>query len=137
MYEEGADFRGVAAWIEKRIFSPGPLIAAEKSFAFAPSAATDCDYFCATTFCFRFSLRFNFSDEIGFVGDELGIDAENTFQCAFNLLGRVVVCLQTADGGVNERAQLWDVGCDGFANLDLEVHLNCAYLLSKVQIFRR
>ena len=41
MDEEGADFGGVAGGIEERVFALGELIAAEESFAFAPSAAGD------------------------------------------------------------------------------------------------
>ncbi len=39
--EEGADFGGVVGGIEEGIFASGELIAAEESFAFAPSAAGD------------------------------------------------------------------------------------------------
>jgi len=50
MHEEGTNFRGVGARVEQRIRSVGPLVAAEKSFAFAPSAAADCNYFGDLTF---------------------------------------------------------------------------------------
>ena len=91
MNEDGANFGGVGGGIEKVGFAEGGVVAAEEGFAFAPTAAGD-DGFCGEAGgCFRY--------EIGLVGEELGVEAENGAEGAFDLCGSVVVGLEDADGG--------------------------------------
>lgn len=84
--EEGSDFGGVDGGVEEFGFADGGLVASEEGFAFAPAATSDefvggCFYF-----------------EIGLVGDELGVDAEDSNESGFDLFGCVFVGLQGAHG---------------------------------------
>jgi hypothetical protein len=107
--EDGADFGGVQSGIEKIGFANGGVVAAEEGFAFAPTAAGD-DYFCGRAFrCFRY--------EIGLVCDELGVEAEDGAESAFDLGGRIVVGLEDADGGFNEGVESREVCGAGEADV--------------------
>ncbi len=106
MDEKGADFCGIAGWIEKIVFADGRVVAAEEGFAMAP-AATAYDDPGAGCFCF--------GDKIGAVGDELRVETENCAECAVDLFECVVVFLQAADGGFDERVESGFVGARGEA----------------------
>jgi len=110
MDEDGADFGGVGGGIEKVGFADGGAVAAEEGFAFAPAAAGD-DCFCAGgvgCFCYEISL----------VGEELGVEAENGAEGAFDLGGSVVVGLEDADRGFDECVEGGDVGLRGEADVE-------------------
>src|SRR5205085_687241 len=84
MNEEGADLGGIVIRIEQVVVPIGPLIGAVQSFSLAPSTARD-DFLVRERF--RGTI---FHNEIGAVGDELRVDAENTGQRTFSLRESVV-----------------------------------------------
>lgn len=110
--EKGADLGGVDCWIEKVWFTDGRVVAAEKSFAVAPTAAADKDSGAGGA-CF--------SDKVGAVGDELGVEAEQSAECTVNLLGRVIVPLQAADRCFDEGVERGFVGVSGEAEIEINV----------------
>ncbi len=103
--EEGADFCGVGFGIEEVRFADGGVVGAEKSFAFAPATAGG-DYFFAGRIC-------GFDDEISLIFDELGVEAENRAESAFDLRGSVVARLEDADGRFDQRVENGNVGVGG------------------------
>jgi len=114
MDEEGADFGGVDGGIEEFGFANGGVVAAEKSFAFAPSAAgSNGGFSCGVG---------GFDDVIRLVGDELGVEAEDRTECAFDLRGSVVARLEDADGGFDEGVQNWNVCMRGETNVECGGH---------------
>ena len=112
--EEGANFCGVLARVEQSVFTAGPAVAAVESLPFAPAAAADDDG--------RGAGRGGFGNEVGAIGDELCINAEDGLERAFDLRGSVVMCLQFAGGGVDERAHGGDVCGSGLADVDIWGH---------------
>jgi len=114
MDEEGANLCGVVARVEKSVFAPGPAVAAIEGFAFAPTAAADDDG--------RGAGGGGFGDEVGSVRDELGINAEDGLERAFDLGGSVIMRLQFAGGGVDENTHGGDVGGSGWADVDIWRH---------------
>jgi hypothetical protein len=99
MNEKGADFGGVATWVEKIVVPVGPLVGAVEGFAFAPSAAGNDDRR-------RIRLRGTIlHNQIRTVGNELCVDAENRGQRAFHLRGSVVLRLESANGRVDQVAE--------------------------------
>ena len=127
MDEEGADFGGIARGVEQGIFASRVLIASVESLALAPAAAGD-DY--------GIGLRNIFCDEIGAVGDERAVDAVYGLQGAFDLGGRVVVGLESADGRFDDFPQAGNVGGYGFS--DLHTHpLSIHFCHRERRFFRR
>jgi len=88
MDEDGTDFRGIYIRVEREGDAMGAVVASEEGVAKAPAAAAGEG--------FGFVCRLG--DEVGLVGDQLGIEAECVAERAFNLRGIVVVLLQLADG---------------------------------------
>src|ERR1700687_4365770 len=114
MDEESANFGGVMARVEEIVVAVGPLIGAVEGLALAPSTTGDDE---------RLRRRFGWAmldDQIGAVGNELGIDTEDGGQRAFHLRGRVILGLEAADGGVDERAEDGKVGEKGGADAEAE-----------------
>lgn len=114
MDEDGADFCGVVVGIQEFGFADGGVVGAKESFAFAPAAAGD-DGFCIFG-------SFGFGDEVGLVGDELCIEAEDSAEGAFDLRGSVVSRLEDADGRFDEGVERWDVGWSGEADMEARRH---------------
>jgi len=114
MDEDGADFGGVGGGIEKFGFADGGMVAAEEGFALAPAAAGD-DGFCAV------SVRC-FGDKVSLVGDELGVEAENGAEGAFDLGRSVVVGLEDADGGFDEGVEGGNVCLSSEADVECGGH---------------
>ena len=88
----------------------GPLIRAIECFAFAPAAAGDEE---------RLRRRFGWAmldDQVSAVGDELRIDTEDGGQRAFHLRWSVILDLQAADRGVDQRAEDGKVRKEGGAD---------------------
>ena len=104
MNKEGADLRGLPLRIKQRIFPGRPAVAAKECLAFAP-ATTANDY--------RF--RPGFHNEVRSIRDQLAIHAIDRLQRAFDLSGSVIRRLQSADRGINQRTQDWDVRRNGLA----------------------
>ena len=102
MDEDSSDFGGVNFWIEEIGLANGRPIAAEEGLAFGPSAAAG-ENCCAASI-------FGFNDEVSLVADQLRVESEDCAQGAFDLGWGVVVGLQAADGGFDERVQGWDIG---------------------------
>jgi len=112
MDEEGTDFGDVGCGIEEFLFAELRVIGAEESFAFAPAATAGEDASAGGT---------GFGDEVSAVGDELGIEAEDGAQCAFDLFGSVVVALQGAYGSFDESMEGGKIGAGGQAKGEVEV----------------
>src|SRR5215475_1750286 len=110
MDEECADFCGVHGGIEKFRFADVGMVAAEKGFAFAPTAAGGND-----GLAFQ-SLRFN--HKIGFVFDELAIEAEDRAEGTFDLGWRIVARLEYTDGGFDQGVENRSVGVSGEAYVE-------------------
>ena len=116
MNEEGANLSSVMMRVEQVIVPVVPLIGPVKSFALAPAAAGDDDWR---------SLRFRrtiLDNQEGTVRDELSIDSEDGSQRTFHLCGSVVLRLEAADGGINERAEDGKVSSGGRADADVCLH---------------
>src|SRR6266478_6792764 len=111
MDEESANFGSVMAGVEEVVVAVGPLICAVKRLALAPAAAGDDG---RRGLRFRRAMLYN---QICAVGNELRIDAKDSGQRAFHLRGSVVLRLESADRGVDEREEM-DRGLRGrgFAN---------------------
>jgi hypothetical protein len=105
MYEKGADFCGVGLGIEEFGFTNGRVVAAEESFAFAPTAAGGDDVF-------RGWIR-GFDDVVGLVFDELGVETENGTESAFDLCRSVIVGLEDAHRPFDEGMEHGNVGGSG------------------------
>ena len=101
MNEEGADFGGIGFGIEELGFADLRVVGAEEGFAFAPAAAAG---------EMAGTGGSGFGDEVGAVGDELGVEAENRAEGAIDLFGSVVVALEGADGKLDELVEGGDVG---------------------------
>ena len=98
MNEESADFGGVSGGIEKFIFADRSVVAAEEGFAMAPTAAADDESGAGGV---------DLGDEVGAVGDELGVDAEKTAESAVDLVGCVIVfCKPRTEDSMSE----WSAG---------------------------
>ena len=110
--EEGADFGGIDCGIEEICFANGSVVAAEEGFAMAPAAAAGQD---------SGARRACFGDEIGAVGDELSVEAEERAERAFDLCWSVVVSLQAADGGFDQRVKRGLIGVGGQAQGEADV----------------
>ena len=54
--------------------------------------------------------------------DELGVEAEDGAECAFDLRGSVVARLEDADGGFDEGVEDGDVGVGGEADVERRGH---------------
>src|SRR5580698_7970259 len=76
MDEDGADFGCVDCGIEEFRFADVGVVAAEEGFAFGPSPAA-CKEDLTVRTC-------GFNEEIGFVADQLRVEAEDCAQGAFN-----------------------------------------------------
>lgn len=100
MDEDGADAGGIGGGVEVGIFADRAVVAAEESLAHAPAAAAG-----------EAAIE-GFHDEVGVVGDETGVEAENGSEGAFDLGGSVVARLEDADGGFDEVVESGDV-CRG------------------------
>src|SRR5262249_6964565 len=98
MNEERANLRRVALRIQQLILAAGPMIAAVERLALAPAAAANDDALRAWT-------RLGLGNNIGTVGNELAVHAQNRFQRAFDLRRSVVLRLQAADGSFNQFLQ--------------------------------
>src|SRR5262249_5084061 len=107
---EGADFSGVGGGSQKLTVTGGGRGTADKSFASAPGAACGYDGFSSGVG--------RFDDEIGLVGDELRIEAEDSAEGAFDLSGSVVVGLKDADGRFDEGAERRNVGVGGRSDVE-------------------
>jgi len=107
--EDGADFGGVGCWVEEFGFSDRGSVGAEEGFALGPASAAGQRYL-AIGVC-------RFDDVVGLVADELGVEAEDGAEGAFDLGGGVVVGLQAADGGFDEGVEGWDVFVLGEADV--------------------
>jgi len=122
--EEGADFCGVVKGIEQRILAAGPVIAAVKSFAFAPATAADKDVLRGLILLVilltgtHFGSRMRFGNEVRSVRDQLSVDAEDRFECAFNLRGSIVFRLQAAHGSFDKFAEHGNIGGNSEAKTD-------------------
>ena len=90
--------------IEQGIFARFSLIAAEEGFAFTPSAATD-------------NLTSYLGDVKGFIHDELSIDAEDVYQCAFDLWFSIITLAQIANRVRNKRGERRNILSAGIANI--------------------
>ena len=116
MDEERANFGGVMARVEEIVVAVGPLVCAVECFALAPSTTGDDE---------RLRRRFGgamLDDQIGAVGDELGIDTEDGGQRAFHLRGSVILGLEAADRCVDERAEDGKVGKEGGTDAEAGWH---------------
>lgn len=100
--EEGANARGVGAWVEERVFFRLVLIAAEERAAFAPSSAA-ADH------------RPGLGDEVRAVVDECGIDTEDVSNGRFDDGFGVEGGAECANGFGDERAEGGEVGGGGEA----------------------
>jgi hypothetical protein len=133
MNEEGANFGSVVLRVEQDRLAARPLVAAIKGFSFAPAAAAYDDWRPSRWLRGRVArdhIRFFLRDEIGSVGDELSIHAIHRRQGALNLGWSVVPRLQSANRGVDQRSQYWNVCGNGLAYADLH---SCGYLTSRIQ----
>ncbi len=102
--EEGANARGVGAWVKERVFFRLMLIAAEERAAFAPSpAAADA------------RRRLALGDEVGAVGDECGVDTEDVLNGGFDDGFGVEGGAERADGFGDEGVERGEVGEGGEA----------------------
>ena len=106
MHEDGADFGRVDDGVEQLGFADGSAIGAEESFAFGPSAAAG-----QALMGFRIGVE-RFGYEVGLVDEELGVEAEDGAERAFDLRGGVIAGLQATDGSFNQRVERGDV-CGG------------------------
>jgi hypothetical protein len=104
--EESADFGGVGGGIKEFGFTDFGMVAAEEGFAFAPAATANEDVGAGGA---------SFGDKISAVGDELGIETEDSADGAVELGGSVVVALEDADGVLDELVKSGDVGFGGEA----------------------
>src|SRR4029077_1910804 len=89
---------------------------AVECFALAPAAAGDDE---------RLRRRFGWAmldDQVGAVGNELGIDTEDGGQRAFHLRGSVILGLEAADRGIDERAEDGKVGEEGGTDAEAGRH---------------
>ena len=109
--EEGADLGRLGSWIEARRIAAAARIAAEQGRSVAPAAATE-------------QSSVFFGQEIGLIGQELGIDAESAAQGAFDLCGPVVRGAQAARGTGDQRFDLRDVVERGLAQKDCHVYFS-------------
>jgi len=112
MNKDGADFCGVGGGIEESRFAAGAVITAEESPAIAPAAAAGDNSGLISVA--RWVKRF--SDEVGPVFDELGVETESVAECTFDLCESVVVLLQFANRLLNQRAQRGDINRSGNAD---------------------
>ena len=96
--EDGTDPGGVVGWIEDGAEAGGTVVAAEEGSAEAPAAAGD-------------ELRRGWlgGDEVGAVGDELGVETEGVAEGTFDLGGGVVIGLEAANGELYELLKGGDV----------------------------
>ena len=102
--------------VEEVVVAVGPLVCAVERLAFAPAAAGDDE---------RRRLRFGramLDYEICAIGYELRIDTEDGRQCAFHLRGSIVLGLEAADGGVDERAEDGKIGEEGGTDAEVCLH---------------
>ena len=106
VHEDGADFGRVDGGVEQLRFADGSAIGAEESFAFGPSAAAG-----QALMGFRIGVE-RFGYEVGLVDEELGVEAEDRAERAFDLRGSVIAGLQATDGSFNQRVERGDV-CGG------------------------
>jgi hypothetical protein len=116
MDEERADLGRVVKWVEKVVVAVGPLICAVESLAFAPAATSDHD---GRRLRFRRAI---FNNQVGAVGDELGVDTEDGGERALSLRGSVVVRLKLTYGGFNQRTQEGEVRFDGGTDAEIRLH---------------
>jgi hypothetical protein len=86
------------------------MVAAEKSLAFAPAAASGDDLFSG--------WREGFNDVVSLVGDELGVEAENGAEGTFDLCRSVVASLQDAHGRFDEGMKRGNIGVGGEADVE-------------------
>ena len=84
MNEKCTDTGWVGRWIELSIVAAGVMIAAEKCFAFAPTAAAD-------------DLISALNDKVSSVADQLSIYAKDRTERGFNLRARIMARLQSAN----------------------------------------
>jgi hypothetical protein len=103
VHEDGADFGRVDAGVEQLGFADGSATGAEESFAFGPSAAGG-----QALMRFRIGVE-SFGYEVGLVDEELGVEAEDGAERAFDLRGGVIAGLQATDGSFNQRVERGDV----------------------------
>src|SRR5271170_2863920 len=102
MHEEGTDFCGFRRRIEQAVVASGAMIAAAQGFAAGPASAG---------YKWRSGTGVKgFHDEIGPVGDELGVNAEVASEGSVELRGRVILRLKLAYRAVDEGVQTRDVG---------------------------
>jgi hypothetical protein len=107
MDEDGPNFGGIVGRIEEGVFSDKGVIAAEQCATVAPPTTADD------------GAGLVFSDKVALVGDELGIDSECGTKGTIDLRGRIVACLKTANGLLNELTQGWNVRGESNAEPDL------------------
>ncbi len=106
---------------------PGPWSAPKSVSALRPSAASR---------KIRLGSVRGLRDEVGAVGNELGVDAKHRAQRAFDLRGAIVAGLQPVDRRLNERAKRWDILFGGQAEREFGAgsHLgSCAGNLSRAR----
>ena len=115
VYEEGADFGGVGARIEEGVVAVGAVVGAVWSFAARPAAAGGeiADGGEAVGVGAVFGSGWDFDSEVGLVGNEMGIEAEPGADGLFDLGWGVVAGLEATDGGLDEGAEVGDVGGGG------------------------
>src|ERR1700728_180868 len=111
--EEGADFGGVDARGEEGVVASRTMVAAIGGFAARPATAgSEVAHGWKVV---RIGGCGDFDGKVGLVGDELCVKAEPGADSLLDLRGRVIVGLQTADGGLDERTEVEDVGWGGEA----------------------
>ena len=108
MDKYGSDFGGIYIRVEEFTDAAGSVVASEEGFAEAPAAGSSENA----------GLVGWFGNEVGLVGNKLGIEAEGVAERAINLRGCVVVSLQAADGLLDEPMQRRDVGWAGEAEVE-------------------
>jgi hypothetical protein len=99
------------------------MVAAVGCFAAGPATAS-----CEASYCgeVRWILK-RFDGEVSLVSDELRVEAEPPADGLVDLGGRVIVGLQTADRGLDERAKVGDVSWGGDAVVEGGRHQRIQY----------
>src|SRR5882762_7266002 len=74
-------------------------------------------------------------NEIGAIGDEVRVHAEDGLQRAFSLRGGVVIGLEAADGSVDENAQDREVGKNSGTNAEVWQHDERRQIVAAKSVF--
>ena len=110
MHEKGAYLRRIVVRVEQSIFAAGAMVTSIERLALAPAPASGND---------TAIIGMGFRYEVGAVRNQLGIHAKNTLERLFQLLRRIVRCLQSKDRGAYEMLQSGDIAGDSLADGEL------------------